>query len=620
MNPEMLLVFVILAGTIVLFVSDRLRLEVVAVLAMLSLMLTRLLTPAEALAGFSDPIVLIIAGLFVVGSALFQTGVADAVGVRLARLAGGGRIRLLVAIMGVVALLSAFMSNTGATAVLLPVVFSMALSARISPAKLLIPLAFASSVGGMLTLIGTPPNIVVSKQLEALGLAPFGFFDFVPMGVVVLIFLLIYMVAIGQKILPDDLPDGQETAIGGGGDRPSMAELAQAYGIQDAFYRLRVRRHSPLVGRTITHAQLRQRFQVTVLQRQSWPEQATLPTLPRPVNGETVIDVHDILHVQGQEEDVVRMARELQLGIRPPEENGHAKGGRILARELGMVEVLLTPTSQLVGRTLDEVRFEGAYGLTVLSIKRMGHLLAAPLDEVTLRFGDTLLLEGAWEQIGRLRRERRNLVVIGQPQEMAEMLMTTDKAPYALLILALMLISMTFNLLPTVTTVLLAATAVVLTGCLSMEDVYRTMSWESLLLIAAMLPMATALENTGGMAFVANLLTANLGSWGPLSVMAGLILLTTLFSQFISNTATTVLMAPIAVQAALSMGIGPQAFLMAVAVAASAAFSTPIASPVNTLVLGPGGYQFRDFVKVGLPLQLLVMGLSLLVLPWIFPF
>lgn len=613
MSFDMLLAFAILGVTILLFVSDRLRLDLVALMAMLALTLTGLLTPAEALAGFSNSIVLIIAGLFVVGTALFQTGVAAAAGNWLAKVAGTNPMVLTAVTMVVVALLSGFMSNTGATAVLIPVVVSLAWNAKISPAKLLIPLAFGASLGGMLTLIGTPPNIVVSKQLEAAGLEGFGFFDFVPIGLIVLAASVAYMLLIGSRLLPNRAEADSE------GDSltelPTLADLAHAYQLDSGIFRLRVRRNSPLIGRTLAETELRSRYHVTVVEVQSWPEGQDQPSPRRPITLETVIDTHDILYVQGAETDISRVAREEMLGVRPAEDGDD----RLLATELGLVEVLLTPESRLVGRTLAEFRFRNVYGLTVLGMKRMGKRFTGDLATEKLRFGDALLLEGPWAQIELLRRERRNLVVVGQPKEMLARKVDTGKGIWAVGIMLGMLVLMTLEIVPTVTAVLLAAVAMVLTGCLTMEDVYRTMSWESVILIAAMLPMATALDKTGGIDLIANGLTVGLGVYGPLAVMTGIFVVTALLSQFISNTATAVLMAPIALQSALALGVSPHAFLMAVAIAASAAFTTPIASPTNTLVLGPGSYHFSDFVKVGLPLQLVVLVAALLALPILFP-
>lgn len=612
MTTDIAIVFGILGATILLFLSDRLRLDLVAILAVLALLLTGILTVDEALAGFSDPIVLIIAGLFVVGGGLFQTGVADVMGQWLARLAGKSETRLIVIIMVVVALLSAFISSTGTVAVFLPVVVSLALNARLSPAKLLIPLAYASLIGGMLTLIGTPPNIVVSNQLQAAGMQPFGFFAFTPIGLIALVIGLAYMLVIGRRLLPEHTrPIGAADLAE---EAPTPLELAAIYRLPDNLFRVRVRRGSPMVGQTLAHTKLRTKYYVNVLEIQSGNEQKPQANKRSIATPETVLQIDDVLYVKGRAEDVAHLANEQVLGIMPSDDGAHP-----LSQELGVVEALLTLRSQLIGRTLQETRFRDTYGVTVLAILRLGKPIEGRTSQTELRFGDTLLVQGAWEQIAQLREERNNFVVVGQQRELTATRYETRRASIAIMSMLGMLVLITFNLLPTVTAVLLAAAAMVLTRCITMEEVYRTMNWESIVLIAGMLPMATALEKTGGMQLIATALTESLGAFGPIALMAGLFVLTSLFSQFISNTATTVLMAPIALQAAAGLDAAPEAFLMAVAIAASTAFATPIASPVNTLVLGPGGYRFLDFARVGVPLQLLLMIVALAALPLFFP-
>ncbi|MFZ1756913.1 MAG: SLC13 family permease [Caldilineaceae bacterium] len=615
MTPEMILVFSILGVTILLFLSDRIRLDLVAMMALLALLLTGMITTDEALAGFSDPIVLIIAGLFVVGGALYQTGVAGLMGRWLYRVAGGNVTRLMIFTILTITVLSGFMSSTGATAVLLPVVVMLARDARISPSKLLMPLAFGALAGGLLTLIGTPPNIVVSNVLRGAGYAPFGFFTFTPIGLLVLALLIGFMLLVGWRLLPDRQPNGEDSYTSSAIVVDSK-EMAAAYGLKQSLFRLRVRRNSPLVGHSLAAIKLRNRYQVQVLEVQSWPDNARHIQPPSPAHDGYTIRAHDVLHVQGRAVDVMYLAREASLGLRPTEE----EPGRPVSAELGLAEVMPTPASQMLGQTLQELRFRSVYGVTALGIKRMGKPLSGDPASVKLEFGDTLLICGAWKDIANLQKERHNLVVIGQPKEMADALLDTAKAPLACTILLGMLGLMVFGVVPTVTAVLLASVALVLTGCLRPQEVYRTISWESLVLIAGMLPMSTALQKVGGVEFIADGLIAGVGGLGPLAVLAGVFLITSLFSQFISNTATTVLVAPIAVAAAAAMGVTPQAFLMAVAVAASSAFATPIASPVNTLVLAPGGYHFFDFVKIGVPLMLLMLALSVGVLPLLFPF
>ena len=615
MPIDALLVFGVLTLTIILFASERLRLDLVALCALLALMLVNVLTPAEALAGFADPIVLIVAGLFVVGGGLSQTGVAESLGIWLGRLAGKDEVRLIVVIMLVVAIFSAFMSSTGATAILLPIVVNLAWNAKINPSKLLMPLAFGSLIGGMLTLIGTPPNIVVSNQLASQGLEPFGFFAFTPVGLVMLVVGVIFMALLGRHVLSDRASRGAAYASAGETDSLSLSDLAEAYHLPDSLFRLRVRRDAPLIGFTLAEADIRSRYNVNVLEIQSWPDNQSKPGPARPVEPHTVLMPHDILRVQGSADDVSRLAQEQVMGIRPVKDFG----SRFLSKELGLVEVLLTPRSSLIGRTLQETRFRDKYNVTVLSGKRLGEQMGPEVSTTRLRFGDTLLVQGTWEKINLLREERRDLVIVGQPYEMIEAQRPTGRAPIAIAIMVGMLILMTFSIVPAVTAVLLAAAVMVLTGCLTMEEGYTNINWQGVVLIAAMLPMATALEKTGGMSLVANGLTTSLGQFGPLALMAGLFIITTVFSQFISNTAATVLIAPIAYQVAVSLDLRPHAFLMVIAMAASASFATPIASPNNTLVLGPGGYRFSDFVKVGIPLQILIMLATLIVVPALFP-
>ncbi len=607
MPGEALFVFGLLLVTIILFASGFLRLDIVAIMVILALMLGGLLSPKEALAGFGDPVVLLIAGLFIVGEGLFRTGVAYAVGNWLMGVAGTNENRLLVMLMLVVAGLSAFMSSTGAVAIFIPVALNLAAKVEVSPSRLLMPIAFASLIGGMLTLIGTPPNLVVSEQLTKEGLKSFGFFDFTPIGVLVLVVGIGYLVLAGRKSLPKET--GVQTPAQ---DRLSLRDLVEVYDLTKQFYRLRIWAGSPLEGKTVVQKMLRTRYGVTVLgiERQRGRHKMVMPAL---IN--TELRAGDIIFVVAPAPEVDRlvMAEGLELL-----ELGEDQV-KIVAQELGLVEVLLAPRSELLGKTLGEARFRERYGLNVLGVLRKGEPLKTDLNETRLAFGDSFLLGGGWSQISMLQGKQKDFIVLNLPRELDEVAPNRAKALWALVVVMGMICLMTFKLMPSVTAVLLAALAMVLTGCVSTKDAYRAINWESLVLIAGMLPMATALEQTGGVELIVNGLVTSLGNIGPLMLMAGLFVLTSLFSQFISNTATTVLVAPIAVSAALEMGVSPYPFLMTVALAASTAFATPVASPVNTLVLGPGGYRFNDFVKVGVPLQFLAMVVTLLAVPLLFP-
>ena len=601
-------VFLLLLVTIILFVSDRLRLDVVAILVILALMLSGILSPKEALAGFGDPVVLLIAGLFVVGEGLFRTGVAFAIGNWLMRAGGTSENRMMILLMLVVAGLSAFMSSTGAVAIFIPVTLNLAAKAGIQPSRLLMPIAVASLIGGMLTLIGTPPNLVVSTQLTRGGLEAFGFFEFTPIGLLVLIAGVAYMLFLGKKLLPRETGETEDQVK----NRLSLRDLIEAYDISHRFHRLRIHEDSSITGMTVAQALLRTRYGVTVL---GIERQEHSRTMIIPARTHTELKGGDILLVVDTAAELGRMLQTERLEHLVVE----SEYGRIAAQDLGIAEVLLTPRSTLIGRTLSKIRFRERYGLTVLGILRNGKPLEGNLVQTELLFGDAVLVGGGWRQIELLQAERENFLVLNIPREMDEIAPNRSKAPWALAIMGGMLVLMTFKLVPSVTAVLLAALAMVFARCVSMKNAYASINWESLVLIAGMLPMATALSKTGGIQLIVTGLVGSLGELGPSMLMAGLFLLTSIFSQFISNTATTVLVAPIAMGAAANMGISPYPLLMTVAIAASTAFSTPVASPVNTLIIGPGGYKFNDFVKLGVPLQLLAMVLTLLAVPMLFP-
>jgi len=601
-------VFTVLAVTIALFLSDRIRLDIVAILVVLALMLGGQLTSEEALAGFGDPVVVLIAGLFVVGEGLFKTGIAHAVGGKLSQVAGRSETRLLAMMMVTVAVLSAFMSSTGAVAVFIPVVLSLAARSGIAPPRLLMPLAFASLIGGMLTLIGTPPNLIVNAGLRRAGFEVFNFFAFTPIGLLILIAGVGYMVTIGGRLL-----GRAGEADGAGPQRATVGDLIRAHQLETRFFRLQVTEASPLAGQTIGEALLRTRYGVTVMgiERTSGRRTGFLPGLR-----DTELRAGDVLLVSGEPAAVDRLADQERGQLLPADEAplGRAK------REAGVAEVLIPPESRLIDKTVRETAFRSRFGLTVLAILRGQERLAGEINDVRLAFGDLLLLGGGWDQISALQRDPANLLVVRMPAELGEVAPARRRAPLALVIGLGMLVLMTLNLVPSVTAVLIAALAMVLAGCVSMPDAYRAINWQSLVLIAGMIPMATALDKSGAMALIVDGLMAAVGGAGPMALLAVLFLLTSLLSQVISNTATTVLLAPVAIGAAQGLEVAPYPLVMAVAIAASTAFATPVASPVNTLVLGPGNYRFIDFVKVGVPLQLIAMVVALVAIPLLFPF
>lgn len=606
MEANLQLTFGILIVTIILFISDKFRLDLVALMSLLSLLLLDLVSVQEGLAGFSNPIVVMIAALFVIGGALMQTGVADSVGQLLAQLMNKYQNWVLSILMLTVATLSAFMSSTGTVAVFMPIVISLAAQLKIPTSKLLIPLSFSSLIGGMLTLIGTPPNIVVSNELAANQLEPFGFFDFTPVGLIVLLVGILYMNFLGQRLLP--ARSASTLSLSYATDEPDVKMMLKNYGVSNLLFRLKIEENSFFNYHQLKDLKLPEKYQISILSvRRNHKVHMAGP--------DTLFETGDILIVEGSAENVMQMVKEHNLSIVE-----RKRSTDLLASDHhGLVEVILTPRSRLIGKTIQSSNFREKYGLHVLSLWRSGEKINDNYINTKLKFADLLLVYGAWSKIGILQTERRDFVVASQPQSLRIKQKVDLKQILAVLIVVIMLILMTFKVLATVTAILLAAVAMILFRCLNMEEAYRSINWESLVLIACMLPMATALQKTGGIEFISETLASNLGGMGVSVILMSLFLLTSILSQFMSNTATTVLLAPVALQLALSLGYSPESFLMVIAVAASTAFATPIASPVNSMILGPGNYTFMDFVKVGVPLQLLIMVVALIVVPIFFP-
>ncbi|HSM58704.1 MAG TPA: SLC13 family permease [Candidatus Sulfomarinibacteraceae bacterium] len=625
MTLDMWLAVGILVAAVVLFISEKLRVDVVALGVVVTLMITGLLTTEEALAGFSSTAVLTIGALFIVGGGVMNTGLAGTIGRRILAIAGHGESRLIVVLMAAVALLSGVMSDTGTVAVLLPAAIVLARNANISPSRLLIPLSFGSLLGGASTLIGTPPNIIVRDALVAGGYEPFSFFTFTPMGIILTASGILFMALVGRHLLPDRRPHVDAQRL------PTPKELVEEYRLPDQLLRLRVRRGSDMIGKTVVETDLGREFSVVVLQ-------ILRPSEPRPSfqfarslsqamggqvqetaelsNGDTVVQLDDVLIVKGDPDDVAHAAAHWNLGVQP----AAAKDERALIdREVGVAEVVLPRRSRLVGKTLADERFGSTYKLTVLNIQRPGVHEALDLSSTKLAFGDILLVQGPWEQIAALKERRRDFVVVGQPETMIEA-PRKEKANLALLILAGMIAAMIAGVASLTAVAMVAGLAMVLSGCLTMDEAYEFIDWRSLFLIAGMIPLSTALEKAGVVDFAAQGLVQSLGVIGPLAVLAGLFLFTSAFTQVISNTATTVIIAPLAVASATQLGVQPYAFLMAIAIAASMAFATPVASPTNTLVMGAGHYTFGDYARVGLPLILIALVEVVLVLPLLFPF
>ena len=612
----------LLAGAILLFITEWLSVDMVALGVVIGLMLFGILTPDEALAGFSSPIVVTVAALFIVGGAVMETGLADLISLKIIQYAGNSQVRLLVFIMGTVALLSGFISDTGTVAIMAPAIISISRKKGINPSKLLIPLSIGSLLGGSMTLIGTPPNIVVSDLLRDNGYSPFQFFDFTPIGAALLIAGMLFLVLTGRWLLPDHKSSRELQRVN------TPEELVQVYKLPKDLYRLRVRNQSPLARNTLGDSNLRKGFNITVLEilrpddgvslLRSGEKRANLPEgifASLTPSAPTELFENDILLCQGKLNDITHAAAMLQLGVQPAEASDQ-KG--LVNNEVGVAEIILPPRSRLIGKTLVSSRFGSLYQLTVLGINRPGTQAILSLKETQLQFGDTLFVQGPWKNIQALSEQRRDFVVVGQPDSFKGS-PTRSKMILSAVILVGMLALLVSSWLPLSTTAMVAAFLMIITDCLNIKNAYNNVDWKSIILIAGMLPMTTALQKVGLVELGANWLAGTLEGWGNLPTMAALFLVTSLFTQVISNTATTVLLAPIALSLAIRLGYQPQAFLMLVAIAASTAYASPVASPVNTLVMGSGNYRFKDYLRIGIPLILIMMVITVLLLPLLWP-
>ncbi len=779
MTTQIAITLTILGVALVLFISERLRVDLIALLVLSALALTGLITPTEALSGFSNPAVITVWAVFIIGGGLSRTGVGNIIGGQLMRLAGSGEMRLIVLIMFTTALLSAFMNNIGVAALLLPVVMDIARQTDRPPSKLLMPLAFGSLLGGLMTQIGTPPNILISNALAEKGLYSFGMFDYSPVGSIVTLTGILFMALIGRHILPKRDP---AKSLRGA----TAAELGSMYDLQENLFVLRLPVGSPLDGQTLAECRLGAvlGLNVTAIIRNEQPNLAPQPEdilregdqllvtgmadqlvglrnhahlqlesqelhLDQVVTPEVIfaeitltdefdslgqtlqqlafrqkydlfvmaiwrrdevlstelenMPVHegDILLVQGTQDRISAMQTVKGLEISKAEKdrvtwlNNHLMSIRIpgestlvgkslaesrlaeafglavlcILREgdnllmptpnetfqaddiifargetenlltlydlqelqisqeetlepsqlespqVGLVEAVLSPHTTLVGKTLHQLHFRDKYGLNVLSIWRGGVPYRLGLRDMKLRLGDALLLHGPRSKLSMLAADDDFLVLAEEIQKEP----MRNKIPLALLILAGVLVPTILGWLPIYISAIVGAALMVLTGCLSMDEAYRFIEWKAVFLIAGMLPLGIAMEQTGSALFLAEGVITLIGSLGPMAILAAMFILASLASQIMPNAAVAVLLAPIALNTATDLGISPYPLMMAVAVSASAAFLSPVAHPSNVLVLGPGGYRLRDYLKVGIPLTILVMIVTLLVLPIFWP-
>jgi len=777
MTIEIALVLAITVLAIILFITERVRVDVVALMVLVILALTGLVTPTEAISGFSNPAVVTVWAVLILSAALSRTGVAGLVGHRVLRLAGDSEVRLMAIIMLTVAILSGFMNDIGVATLFLPVVIDIARRLKLAPSKLLIPLAFAALLGGLITLIGTPPNILISEALRQAGLKPFGMFDYAPVGIIVMLAGVIFMVLIGRHLLPNrdiarefsgedykqlydlrermgtvHLPTNSVLA----GMTLAQSRLGSALGLNviaiihddqtklapspeillqpgdkllvegrlDQLSDIRGRNHlileednlsierlisaeielvevtippgSTIIGQNLRQMDFRNQYGAIVLgiRRGNIPRRTNLENIPLQVDdvllvqgtrqqintlredtnlivsqprSAEVYNLEERLMVVGLPEDsslvgksltesrlgdafglgVMGIVRAGRTNLMPAPEEKLLAGDTLLVKgkkedlltleglqnleidsdtppdladleseDVGLIETVLSPHTTLVGKTLRELHFRAKYGLSVLAIWREGQAYRSNLRDMALRFGDALLLYGSRENLNMLGKEPDFVVLTEEAQEAPR----RDKTLLSVLVMVAVLLPVILGWLNIAIAAVVGVVLMILTGCLTIEEAHRSIEWKAIFLIAGMLPLGIALQNTGAANFLAQEMVNLVGGWGPIAILAGLFILAALASQVMPNPAVAVLLAPIALNTASDLGISPFPLLMAVAVSASAAFLSPVGHSANIMVMGPGGYRFGDYIKVGLPLTLVVLVVVVLVMPIFWPF
>jgi di/tricarboxylate transporter len=603
LNYEVALVLTILAAAVLLFVTEKLRSDLVAMLVLLALALSGLLTPAEALSGFSHTAVITVIAVFIISEGLFQTGVAHTMGSYVTQIAGHSETRLTVTIMLAVAGISAVMNNVGATAVLLPVVVGLARQNRIPPSKLLIPLSFGALQGGLLTIVGRPANIIVSQTLEQVTGEPFGFFAFTVIGLILLVIGIFYMLFVGRRLLPERAVEDKLEAM-----LAAQRKALEQYHLGERLFEVRVLRESPLVELSIEESRLGRILDLSVVGIIRNGDNILSP------GPDETIAADDLLLIQGKPEEVMRLR--WTRGVEVEHEIAHLHLEDLVSPDLAVAEAVLTPQSPLIGRTLRDVDFRRQYGLSVLAIWREGRPYRTALGNIPMRFGDTLLVQGTQANIHMLA-QHPDLLVLGDEHETGET--RTKRAPVAALILLLMIGLVALDLVTVAIGSLLAAMLMVLTGCVTIEDAYVAIDWKSVFLMAGMLPLGIALAENGAAAYLAEQVSRLAGGLGPQGLLAGIFLFNLIASQVMSSVAAAALIAPIAVSTAQAAGANPAPFLVAVAVSGSLAFLTPISHQANVLVMGPGGYRFTDYTRVGVPMVLLLGLISVILVPIFWP-
>lgn len=592
MTWQMLIVFGLLAATFALMVWEKLSLDLVSMLAFSTLLVTGVLTPAEAFAVFSNAAAITVACMFILSAALERTGVIEAIGHRLNRLVGQSEWSLLLVVLPGVALISAFINNTPVVVVFMPILISLAAARGLKPSKLLIPLSFASIFGGTCTLIGTSTNILVSSTAAQLGQPPLSMFELAKIGLILTVAGIAYLLTLGRKLLPS---------------RDTLASILQTTDSKQYLTEAVVLANSPLKGKKLADTPLANQPKARVLEiiRAGEP-------LLAPLN-EVVLESGDRLRLTTQLASVVDLNSQAGVELLPKVKLGVELIG---SRKAVVAESVVGPHSALIGHSIREMNFRRRYGVLVLAVHRQGVSLRENFADVRLQYGDTLLVEGPESAIKELRNGHDFLLLLDVPHTPKR----RRKQGLAVGVIVLVIALATLNVMPIAPLAVMGAVLVILTRCLEMEEAYQAVEWKIIFLIFGMLALGMALEKTKGAELIAHAILNGFGSFGATAVLAAIVLIASVMTAFLSNNAVAVLLTPVVIQAAASLHVSARPFIIAVAIGASACFATPIGYQTNTLVYGAGGYRFSDYLKVGLPLNLLCCALAVYFIPKFWPF
>jgi di/tricarboxylate transporter len=595
MSP-ILLTLILLAVAIILFATEKIPVDVVGILLVMALVITQVLTVQEGVAGFGNDIIITIGGLFILVGGLIKTGIVDLIGRRLYRLAGDNVFILTALIMIAAAVSASVLKNTTTTAMFLPVIIGLAAKAKIAPSKLLMPLAFGAILGGSCTLIGTSTNLAVSGAIVRYGLEPFSMFELTSVGIIIFAVGMLYMLFVGRWMLPA---------------RGSGTSLTDDYSIREYVSELVVLLNSRLIGKTLGESNINTELELNILGIIRGDQKLIAP------RANELIEANDLLIVEGKIDDILRVKEEVGLEIKP---DFKLNDGVLESGNVELFEVMVMRDSQLVGQTLKSLRFRQDYDLTVLAINRHGETFINKLSDVSLKFGDVLLVQGTREEIEPLVVEREMILL----DDVSANSMRIDKRKWAIaafiLFLSLSLSKIVVGVdIPLAICVLSGVLLLLATKTVRYTEMYSLIDFRLLVLIACMMSFGVAMEKTGTDIYLAGYIQTYFGEYGPTAVLAGFFLLTVILTQPMSNQAAALVVLPVAVKTAVALGLNPRTFIVAITYAASFSFITPL-EPACVLVYTPGRYRFMDFVKVGTILTIIVFAVAIVLVPIFWPF